>query len=440
MHKSARRPDLRTRSVWLAILGVLFYSSYSIANGLAAARGDVPSAVFGWEQYVPFIEWTIIPYWTTNFFYAASLFVIPTRPMLGAHIKRLVTAQIVAVTCFLLWPLQFTFARPEATGAFSGWLYDVLGGFDKPFNQAPSLHIALTVILADIYFRILPQKWKYFFGAWSGLVMVSVLTTYQHHFIDIPTGLLLGLFCLWLWPLDGGHRVQTTTWQLRGRRVFFALGYGGLTVGLTIAAFYGGAWLWLLWPAVSFGMVALGYAVLSADVFAKNGRGVMPWHTQLLLWPYLICARLNARLWTQHDGTPVEIANGVYVGPLRAANCEGGGEYGIVIDMAAELPRRIGHNGWRSFPVLDLTPPPDDVLENAVQTIQHAVHHGGHGKILIACALGYGRSITVAAAWLVKSGTCKSAADAVDLLKQKRPRLRLSPAQIAAIERAAQRR
>lgn len=435
MKKSARRPDLRTRSVWLAILGVLFYSSYSLSNWLAAARGSVPSVVFDWERHIPFMEWTIIPYWTTNFFYAASLFIIPTRPMLGAHIKRLVTAQVVAVACFLLWPLQFTFARPDVTGAISGFLFDVLGGFDKPFNQAPSLHIALTVILADVYFRLLPHKWKYAFAAWSALVMASVLTTYQHHFIDIPTGLLLGLGCLWLWPLDGDNRLRDAAWSLRGRRGVLAAAYGALAALLAAgAACMGGTALWLLWPAVSFGMVAAGYAVLGAEVFAKNGRGVMPWHTQVLLWPYVLLARINAYLWTRGDTTPVEIAPKVFVGPV----CAAGKEYGIVIDMTAEMPRRVRHNGWRSFPVLDLTPPPADVLENAAETVQRAIDHGQQGRVLIACALGYGRSITVAAVWLVRAGYCKTAAEAVDLLKQKRPRLRLSAAQMAAIERAAQ--
>ena len=57
---------------------------------------------------------------------------------------RLLTAQIVAVACFILFPLRFTFVRPEATG-LAGLLFAALASFDKPFNQAPSLHIALLV-------------------------------------------------------------------------------------------------------------------------------------------------------------------------------------------------------------------------------------------------------------------------------------------------------
>ena len=63
--------------------------------------------------------------------------------------RRLLTAQVVAVVCFILFPLRFTFRQP-ATDGIPGFLFDALTSFDKPFNQAPSLHIALLVILWDL--------------------------------------------------------------------------------------------------------------------------------------------------------------------------------------------------------------------------------------------------------------------------------------------------
>lgn len=106
--------------------------------------------VFDWETQIPFVAWTIIPYWSLNFFYAASVFVCASRQELTAHVRRLLTAQVVAVSSFILFPLQFSFLQPQADG-LSGLLFELLGSFDKPYNQAPSLHIALVVILWHLY-------------------------------------------------------------------------------------------------------------------------------------------------------------------------------------------------------------------------------------------------------------------------------------------------
>ena len=76
----------------------------------------------------------------------------------------------------------------------------MLGGFDKPFNQAPSLHIALLVIIWDHWRHRLSGIAGVVWHVWCLLIGASVLTTWQHHFIDIPTGALLGFFALWLFP------------------------------------------------------------------------------------------------------------------------------------------------------------------------------------------------------------------------------------------------
>jgi hypothetical protein len=53
---------------------------------------------------------------------------------------------------FLAFPLRFAFARPHVDG-LNGLLFTTLMSFDKPFNQAPSLHMSLLLILWTRYAR-----------------------------------------------------------------------------------------------------------------------------------------------------------------------------------------------------------------------------------------------------------------------------------------------
>jgi hypothetical protein len=82
---------------------------------------------------------------------------------------------------------SISFERPVADGIF-GTMFDLLMGFDRPFNQIPSLHIALAVILWALYARKVTGLARILLDVWFMLIGASVLTTYQHHFIDIPTG------------------------------------------------------------------------------------------------------------------------------------------------------------------------------------------------------------------------------------------------------------
>jgi hypothetical protein len=206
----------RRATLWLIALSAFFYLSYGLANWLASQRGHVPAIVFAWEHQIPFVAWTIVPYWSTHVLFALSFYLCRRRAELDNHAKRLLTAQVIAVGCFILFPLRISFARPHMADLF-GVLFAPLHTLDMPFNQAPSLHIATTTILFDLYARILPRWMLPLIVGWSLLVAASVLTTYQHHFIDIPTGVLLGLLCVWLWPAEGGNRLANS---LRVSRYF----------------------------------------------------------------------------------------------------------------------------------------------------------------------------------------------------------------------------
>ena len=263
--EGASKPPFWRRSLaWLMLLGPLFFLSYGFSNNLAAAKAIDHSIVFDWERLIPFLPWTIVPYWSIDLLYGLSFLLCRTRLEVDRHALRLLTAQIISVACFIAFPLHFAFARPQVDGFF-GALFDALMDFDKPYNQAPSLHISLLVIIWARFRASVPQAWRITVNVWALLIGLSVLTTYQHHFFDVPTGVLVGLFCVWLWPSSGASLLSkpaSTTPQHRQLTLYYLLGALFLTA---FALAIGGFTLWLLWASVSLTLVALIYAGIGAE-------------------------------------------------------------------------------------------------------------------------------------------------------------------------------
>ncbi|MFO1147426.1 MAG: phosphatase PAP2/dual specificity phosphatase family protein [Alsobacter sp.] len=422
---SSRRP-WRRAALWLACLAPLFYATYGFSNWMASLRPDVPSVVFDWERSIPFIGWTILPYWSINAFYGASLFVCTDRKELDTHGRRLLTAQLLCIACFLLVPLRFSFPRPDTGGGVPGFLFDALLSFDKPYNQAPSLHIALLVILWDLYARHTGGVARRLLDAWFLLIGASVLTTYQHHFIDIPTGALAGLVCLWIWPWQG--RSPLAGFRLRRENAPLASLYAAGAAGFAVAGWAtGGLGLWLFWPAVALALVAGNYALFGAQGFQKDASGQVTPASMWLLAPSRWGAWLNSRLWTRRDPRPVAVADGVWLGRMpgrrTAAN------FARLVDLSAELrPPRAA--SVTALPTLDLVPPSPDLLRNAALAIEAARRHG---PVLVCCALGYSRSAAAVAAWLLATGRAPHAGEAARLVRAARPRVVLKAATLDAV-------
>lgn len=431
----AREPALLKPAVfWLLLLAPLFFSTYGFATWVTSQRDDVGSLVFGWESHMPFMAWTIVPYWSIDLLYGLSLLLPNSREALKRHALRLLTAQAIAVSCFLLWPLRFTFSRPEMDGVF-GWLFDVLAGFDKPFNQAPSLHIALLVILWVCYERHLQGIWRWLMHGWFALIGVSVLTTYQHHFIDVPTGALAGWLCVWLWPLDRPSPLRSARLSKDRTRLRLALRYALGAAAMFIPAFaLGGAWLWLIWPAVAVLGVALNYLVFDADGFQKRADGRLSPAVRWMLAPYLAAAWVNSRGWTRRHPQPDRVTDDVWLGRIPTSKELKKSPFSGVLDLCAELSLDSTGIAYRSVPVLDLTVPTVGQCMEAAQAIENL---RPHGPVLVCCALGYSRSATAVAAWLLHSGRAASVDDAIGQVQRARPGVVLQPAHRRTLEQLA---
>lgn len=425
----AREVGLWKRGVlWLLLLGPLFFASYGFANRFTSQRDDVGSLVFAWEQHLPLWPWTIVPYWSIDLLYGLSFLLPASRREMDRHGLRLLSAQVICIACFLLWPLRFTFERPPLEGTF-GLMFDLLMGFDKPFNQAPSLHITLLVVLWACFARYAHGAWRVVLHGWFVLIGLSVLTTWQHHFIDVPTGAVAGLFCLWLWPSEGRSPLRRLQWASDPKRRQLALRYGlGCAVFVALALTLKGSALWLLWPALSLLLVALNYLVFGAEGFQKRADGHLSLGAQGLLAPYLLAAWVNSRVWTRQHPHPVQVADNVWLGRIPASGQAQ--PFAAIVDLCAELPVDSRGKAYRSFPVLDLTAPSAACCEAAAQAIETLRQQG---PVLVCCALGYSRSATAVAAWLLYTRRCRDIDSALACVRRARPQVVLAQAQCQAL-------
>lgn len=71
-----------------------------------------------------------------------------------------------------------------------------------------------------------------------------------------------------------------------------------------------------------------------------------------------------------------------------------------------------------SLPILDLIPPSPALLLQAAEAIDRLRQQG---PLLVCCALGYSRSASAVAAWLIHTGRCADIDAAEALIRQARP-------------------
>ena len=425
--EAARGRPWQRALAWLFVLGPFFFASYGFATWVTAQRSDVGFIVFDWEHHVPLLPWTIVPYWLMDLLYGLSLLLCTTRRELDTHAWRLLLTQVLAIICFLLFPLRCTFVRGDVSGAFGG-LFDLLMSFDQPFNQAPSLHMALLVVLLEPYLRVVPRAWHALVYAAALLIGASVMTTWQHHFFDIPTGLWLGCFAVWLLPTDAGSPLRRAALTRDPRRRWLAACYAGAAMALGLfVANAGGAWLCLLWAAGSLLIVALIYLFLDAASFGKLDDGSMPGAVRCLLGPYLVGVWLSSRWWTKRLAAAGPVAAGILLGRLPSQGEWQRQHVVAIVDLCAELPCPTPGLSHRVVPLLDLVMPTVEQIEEASAAIDDARQRG---PVLVCCALGLARSALVVAAWLLRTGRAASAEEAVAQVQRARPAVVLGAAQI----------
>jgi protein-tyrosine phosphatase len=409
---------------WMAACSLLFVVVYGGCNWITSRRSDVGSWFFDWERHIPFVPLTIIPYWSIDFVFVGSFFICRDRSEIHVLARRIALAILVAGTCFLLFPLRIGFPRPQVNGVL-GTMFNALRGFDQPYNLAPSLHIALRTILWPVYVPRTKGLANLGMRVWFLMIGVSSLLTYQHQAIDVATGWVLAVLCLYLVP-DAMAPIPPKP-ELKNLRVgsYYFLGFIA-TLVLAI-----GLWPWgslLLWPAAALALVAAAYFEFGARVFRKSG-GRLPFSTRLLLLPYLVGQHLSLLHYRRRCRARDQVVPGVWIGcKLHNRESAEARRQGVtaVLDLGAEFSEASPFLDatYLNLPILDLTAPTTNQLHEAVAFIQE---QAAKGTVYVHCKLGYSRTAAVVGAYLMASGRANTAEEVVDMLRKARPTMVVRP-------------
>ncbi|MFL6536636.1 MAG: phosphatase PAP2/dual specificity phosphatase family protein [Chthoniobacterales bacterium] len=417
---------MRIRALGTSVgLSALFLVVYGGCNWITAHRTHVGTIAFAWEHHIPFVPLMIAPYLSIDLFFVAAPFLCRSERELTTFAKRIAAAIVVAGICFLLFPLRFVFGRPQASG-WIGSAFDWFRAMDAPFNQFPSLHIALCSILVVTYGRHTRGMLRGAVVAWFVLIAASAVLTYQHHVLDLVGGFAVAGYCFYVIPETTADIEPTTN-----PRVGSYYLVGALLCGMAALL------LWplgsiLLWPAFSLALVAAAYFRFGAAVYRKSS-GLLPWSTIWSLGPCLLGQHISRWSYRRRCRAWDAVAQNVWIGSAlstREANVAVAAGVSAVLDLTAEFsaPKSFRRLRYCNIPVLDLTAPTPQQLDEIVSFIAEEARRG---IVYVHCKIGYSRSAVAAGAYLIANG--HTADEAIAILRHARPSIVIRPEALAVI-------
>ncbi|MCU7617077.1 phosphatase PAP2 family protein [Chryseobacterium sp. PBS4-4] len=249
-----KKLKIRQQAFALTLCTIVFMIVYNLATLYASSLDDLPSFTFDFEESIPFVPLSIIPYMASGIFFCIVFFLCKNKYQLKILTWRMLFVMITAGIAFITTPLQFSFTKPEVSNEILNLPFLFLKIFDSPFNQSPSLHIAFAFIFWSIFRDI--SKWRIFLMINLILVGISTLTTYQHHVIDILTGAILAHVSFLVIPY---RKKNPENPYFHFANYYFLSGWILLSAGLLIDHYLGNEGFILFLPALVTMMIGYFY-------------------------------------------------------------------------------------------------------------------------------------------------------------------------------------
>jgi hypothetical protein len=384
---------LKERVIWLLFMGIVFFLLYGAANEFASLTAPHLSFFFDWEKRIDFIPAFIVPYMSSDLVFVVAFLLAQTRFELRVLALRVLFIVLFSVLIFVLFPLQFSFEKPPVT-SFT-FLFRLLEA-DHPFNQLPSLHVSFAIVLWFSMKNHLPNRMiKSALFIWLLLIIGSTLFVFQHHFIDIPTGFVVGIFAVYF--IRKGHNERLLNQFMTPRHLKMGLYFLLLSIVLMLLSFaISPVFIYFFICTFSVSLIyAFGFKHLLVGSDGKVNLLRM-----VIFVPYFLGCKISWILYKRKIPLLTKVDEGVYLGRHPSVNeYEQISQLGVkqVINLAVELSLNKTALTQHKFNFLDQTIQSPESLHQAVLLIEQTKAKG----IYVHCALGLSRSVLVIWAWML---------------------------------------
>ena len=178
-----------------------------LMNAIAWSAFDPVTTI---DERIPFIAWSFIIYSTLYLYYPAAAWFgrgndVRVREMFAFYQTLFILTWVIFLI-FILLPTEIHIRNHipleirSGEGLWGLWYGDLMHFIDNPWNAWPSLHVVQSLLIVLIL-----RRWQIIYGikeamVWSVWVAlcVSILTTKQHFFFDLVTGIAIALLA-WFW-------------------------------------------------------------------------------------------------------------------------------------------------------------------------------------------------------------------------------------------------
>jgi protein-tyrosine phosphatase/membrane-associated phospholipid phosphatase len=408
-------------------LSLLFLVLYGGCSWVTSLRSDVGSLYFAWERQIPLIPLLIIPYMSIDLFFVGAPFLFKQKEELQRFGKRIAFVIVTGCCFFLIMPLEYAFPR-EVPDSWLGPVFQFLYSFDRPYNLFPSLHIGLRTLLALAYAkhaRGTVLRWS--LHIWFSLIGFSTVFTHQHHIVDIIGGFILAIIAFALFQGEGCRRATNyrvgTIYGVMAMSLF-ALSFPAWPLGIVF---------W--WPATSLLVLSGAYFGFVRTVYRKKGGRLTPCTRLLHAFP-LLGQNLSLLYYSKQADPWNQVAADLFIGRcLDNSEAEELKQLGIasVLDLTTEFSEsdKLISTEYQNIPVLDLTAPTREQLDQGVSFIKNSRKNGG---VYVHCKIGYSRTVAMIGASLLADGTAKTATEAIELIRRARPAVVVRPEVLTSLQ------